>query len=453
MGGRAMPAIAGPARAQHGAAGTVVVALAVAGIATAVGTYLLRYGLSDLMVNRDAVRSWLSGDGLYAYRSPDTNLGSAISPVAAFLLAPAALLPVRLSGWLLGLAGVAALGLALIALAGPVARRYGKRRWPAVLVAMAAALTLQPIRAAIGLGDLDLLVFGLVIADVVALRRSAWACSRAAWWPGHVSSERPPAHLLRRGWSSGAWAGIGIGIATALAIGPGVFIAYLAVTRQWRAALTASGTAAALACGALLTAPQETAGWFSDVLWRLDRTGGVERVDNQSLAGVLARLYDSATTPVLLWLSFALLLVAVGMIRARSAHADGDEIAAFTLIGLTGAIVGPVSESHKLVWVAPAILILTDAAARQRVADRRARFGRNDRFLGAGWAAAAVVTFAVFAVAPVWTLSGNAYALGLILLVNALPWRPGVAPAFPINRWLRPAGRRPIPAARPPTGS
>src|SRR3954469_2435336 len=166
-----MPAIAGPARAQHGAAGTVVVALAVAGIATAVGTYLLRYGLGDLTVNRDAVRSWLSGDGLYAYRSPDTNLGSAISPVAAFLLAPAALLPVRLSGWLLGLAGVAALGLALIALAGPVARRYGKRRWPAVLVAMAAALPLQPIRAAIGLGDLDLLVFGLVIADVVALRR------------------------------------------------------------------------------------------------------------------------------------------------------------------------------------------------------------------------------------------------------------------------------------------
>jgi alpha-1,2-mannosyltransferase len=381
----------------------------------------------------------------------------ALSPAAAFFLAPAAYLPLLLTGWLLGLAGAAALLLALIALAGPVARRYGKPRWIAVLVASAAALTLQPVRAALGLGDLDLLVFGLVTADVVALRRGAWAASRAAWWPGRPASapprDRPTTHLLRRGWSSGAWAGVGIGVATALAVGPGLFIGYLAVTRQWRAALTASATAAILASGALLTAPQETASWFSDVLWRLDRTGGVDRVDNQSLAGVLARLYDSATTPVLVWLSFALLLIAVGMIRARSAHADGDEIAAFTLVGLTGAIVGPVSDSHKLAWVVPAILILVDAAVRQRVADRRSRFGRNDRFLGAGWAAAALVTYLVFAVASVWTVSENACALGLILLVNALPWRPGVAPAFPINHWLRTAGGRPIPVARPPRGS
>ena len=60
------------------------------------------------------------------------------------------------------------------------------------------------------------------------------------------------------------------------------------------------------------------------------------------------------------------------MIRARSAHADGDEIAAFTLVGLTGAIVGPVTATHELVWVLPAVLILVDAAARQRVTAARA---------------------------------------------------------------------------------
>jgi alpha-1,2-mannosyltransferase len=41
----------------------------------------------------------------------------------------------------------------------------------------------------------------------------------------------------------------------------------------------------------------------------------------------------------------------------------------------------------------------------------------------------------------------NAYALALIVLVNALPWRPGVAPAFPVNRWPR----RRVPTARRPT--
>ena len=78
---------------------------------------------------------------------------------------------------------------------------------------------------------------------------------------------------------------------------------------------------------------------------------------------------------MLLWLSFALLLIAVGFIRARSAHADGDEIAAFTLIGLTGAIVGPVTATHELIWVLPAVLILVDAAARQRLARAPAAAG------------------------------------------------------------------------------
>jgi alpha-1,2-mannosyltransferase len=59
----------------------------------------------------------------------------------------------------------------------------------------------------------------------------------------------------------------------------------------------------------------------------------------------------------------------------------------------------------------------------------------------------------------VWTIGGmiggNAYAWVLIVLVNALPWRPGVAPAFPINRWAKPTRRPPqtIPPARRPTGS
>jgi len=439
-----MPAIVEKARARLTTRGSVVVILACAGVIAVLATILLQYGLSDLTLNRAAILSWLDGDGLYAYRAPGSQLGSAMAPAAAFFLAPAAFLPVPVAGALLGLAGVAALLLALVALVGPVARRYGRRRWPAVLVAAGLALSLEPVRAALGRGDLDLLVFGLVTADVVALRRGAWARSRAAWWPGRPTSA-PPAHPLRRGWASGAWAGAGIGIATALTIGPGLFIAYLAMTRQWRAALTAMGTATMLAAGAMLLAPTETAAWFSDVLWRLDRTGGVARPDNQSLAAVLARIYDSPTTPVLLWLSFALLLVAVGMIRARSAHAEGDEITAFTLIGITGAIVGPVSDTHKLVWVLPTMLILLDAAARQRIRARRPLLDRGVGLTGAGWASMAVATSLVFLVGP----GGNVAAIAMIVLVNALPWRPGVAPAFPINRWMK--RRRPVPA--PATGS
>jgi len=432
-----MPAIGERTRTT----GSVVVGLAGFGAAAAVATYLHRYGLGGLRVDREALRGWLSGDGLYAYRSEIARLGTAQPPMAAMLLLAVAVLPLRLAGGLLGLAGVAALVLALIALVGPVARRYGKPRWAAVLIAAGLALLSEPVRTTIGYGRLDLLLFGLVTADVVALRRGAWARSRATWWPGHATAEPPrgrhPADLLRRAWATGAWAGAGTGIATALAVSPILFVAYLALTRQWRAALTALGTAAALLAGGFLIVPGASADWFGTALLQVDRSGPIGAQVNQSLAGLLTRLYESDTIPVLIWVSFAGLLVAMGLIRARSAHADGDEIAAFTLVGLTSAAVGPVTHTHELIWVLPAVLILVDAAARRRLTEKRRRHP------GLGHAVAAVVVYLVVALPASWTASWNAQLLVLVVLLNALPWRPGVAPAFPINRWPRQVRRTP----------
>ncbi|MBL7261441.1 DUF2029 domain-containing protein [Actinoplanes sp. LDG1-01] len=410
----------------------------------AAGFYLQAYGVPDLAVDHTAVRGWLTGGDLYGY-------GTGRPPVTAILLAPAAFLPLPVVAWLLALAGLAALVLTLVALAGPVARRYGRSRFTAVLAAAALALLTEPVRAVLGLGHLDLLLLCLITADVVALRRSAWARRRAAWWPGPPAS-RPPGGrlgLLRRVWSTGAWAGVGVGIATALALGPALFIAYLAVTRQWRAAITATGTAATLMLGGLLIAPGATGAWFSTVLFQVDRSGPVGDPANQSLAGLLARLYDSSSTPVLVWLSFAVLLLAVGLIRARAAHADGDEIAAFTLVGLTAAAAAPVSPSHKLVWVLPAVLILVDAAARSRIGARRP--GRPRRFAGAGYASAGLATYVLFAVPAQWAMSWNAYAFAVIVLMNALPWRPGVASAAPPVR--RPVVPHRVPAIPGPRGS
>jgi alpha-1,2-mannosyltransferase len=467
-----MPAMRTSARINR----SVVVTLLCLGAGFTIFGYLHGYELSWLAIDHAAVRQWLGGEPLYAYRSPTAHVGTALSPIAAFLLAPVAFLPLQVAGWLLALGGLAALLLSLVALAGPVARRYGRSRAPAVLIAAALALALEPVRSTLGLGCLDLLLFGLVTADVVALRRSAWARSRAAWWPGPPASRgaagvsaglssrlssgpasrfpaglsarsssappsRFPAALLRRGWATGAWAGVGTGVATALGVSPVLFIGYLVVTRQWRAAVTAVATTATLLTGAALVAPEATTTWLGSVLPELDRSGPLSALANQSLAGVLSRLYDSTSTPVLLWLSFSGLLVAVGLSRARGAHTDGDEIAAFTLVGLATAAVGPVSRIHELVWVLPAVLILVDAAARRRVTTRRPP--RQRRLPGAGHAIAAMLTFALFVVDPNWTAAWNGYTFALILLLNALPWRPGVAPAIP-------ARRRPIPVRRAP---
>ncbi|WP_245674198.1 glycosyltransferase 87 family protein [Actinoplanes rectilineatus] len=421
---------------------SVVVTLGVLVTLLLITLCLRRYELSTLTVAHEALRSWMNGDGLYAYHVMDGHEGAALSPVLALLLAPLMLLPLPVTGWLLALAGAVALLLAVRVLAGPLARRSATL----VPALFGLALLTEPVRAAFGMGRVELLLFGLVVADLVALRRAAWIRSRAAWWPGRSTPERPLQRpvlaWLRRVWASGSWAGIGIGLASALCVTPLLFVAYLLVSRQRRAALTALVTALAVTLGVLAVRPDETLTWYSTTLWELDRSGPLSHGDNQSLAGVLARLYDFPAPPVLVWLSFAVLLLAVGLIRARSAHHDGDETAAFTLVGLTGAVIGPSSTSSDWIWLVPAVLILADAGRRRRTG---ARMPRAVRFAGAGCLVAAVLGYAVLLAGPGWITRWSVPALTLILLLNALPWRHATTPAGPVRR---PAREPAIPGPR-----
>jgi alpha-1,2-mannosyltransferase len=174
------------------AARTRSVLVALGGLATLalISIALSRYDLSTLAVTHAAVRDWLGGAGLYSYREPVTQAGAALPPALAILLAPLALLPLKAAGWLLALAGVAALLLAVAVLTTPIARRYGRRRTPIVLAVAALALLTEPVRATIGEGRPELLLFGLIVADVVALRR-------ALRWPRRSGSLRRSNRLSR----------------------------------------------------------------------------------------------------------------------------------------------------------------------------------------------------------------------------------------------------------------
>ena len=439
---------------------------------------LQRYGLSTLEVQLAAIRGWTSGDGLYAYRVPGTQIGAALSPALALLLAPLAALPSPVAGWLLALLSVAALLLAMVVIGGPMARRHGRGRTVVVLSLTGLALLTGPVRATLGLGRPDLLLFGLVVADLVALRRSTWIHSRAAWskrlaqrrasrWRSRARSwlrqrclpdrawrtsphapagihESPGASLWHRGralrhrlglgWATGAWAGAGIGLATAFSAAGLLFVAFLLITGRLRAARTALGTAAAVTLTAALVAPGATLTWFGTALWELDRTAPLGAADNLSLAGVLTRLYSFPAPPILVWLSFGVLLLAVGLIRARAAHADCDEITAFTLVGLTIAVAGPVTTPAEAVWLLPALLLLTDAALHRKLG---ARVARPARFSGLGCAVAATSGYLVLVAGPSRTLGWNAAALAVIVLLNALPWRHTSPPTVRARRRTR----------------
>jgi alpha-1,2-mannosyltransferase len=414
---------------------TGLVAVGVLVTVAIITLYLQRYGLSTLAVEHEAIRGWLAGDGLYAYRSPANEAGAALPPALALLLAPLTLLPLRAAGWLLALAGLAALLLAIRILTGPVARRYGRRHGPLVLAAGVLALLAEPVRAAVGLGRPELLIFALLAADLVALRRASRARHRsltALLGTGSRAGLTDPSAPgpLRRAWAAGTWAGAGTGLATALSPAAFLFVVHLFVTRQRKAALTALATAAVVTLTALALAPAETVAWYGTTMWELDRPAPVSDLDNQSLAGVMARLYGFPAPPVLVWFSFGILVVAVGLIRARSAHADGDEVAAFTLIGLTAAVAGPVTTAAESLWMLPAVLILADTGLRRRSS---VRLPRSARFTGTGFLVAAAAGYLILVSTPVWSLRWNIPAFALIVLVNALPWRHGT-PTLPTRR-------------------
>jgi hypothetical protein len=406
-----------------------------------------RYTFFDMRIYHGAMEWWTSGGELYEFIAPGTGLGFTYPPFAALTMLPIAGMPSMVAGWINVVVSVAALGAILAALLAPIADRYGWPRWLAVAMALPLALALEPGRETLGFGQVNLLLFALVMADLLALRmRRTYPLLTGLPTAGPESFWRD---ALRRLWFSGTWAGVGIGLATAVKLTPGLFILYLMVSRQWRPAAVASATAGGATLAAWVVVPRESTAYFTSLLWQTDRVGATDFAPNQSLAGLLSRLYDQPSTPALLWLSFSAVCLALGLSRAAAAHKEGDELAAFTLVGITAIIISPISWTHHLVFVFPALLVMMDAALRRRAAGRGlpagSAVGSVTAWLRSG--SAVVATYALFMIAPLWwvrnrldeggshydsglwgVLLENSLALGLILLLALMPWRPGAEP-------------------------
>ncbi|MEH0936865.1 glycosyltransferase 87 family protein [Micromonospora psammae] len=439
----------------------------------AIGAFGRPYNFFDMKIYHGAVVWWASGHQLYEFIAPTTTLGFTYPPFAALAMLPMAWLPVESAGWVNAAGSIAALAVVLAALLRPIVDRLGWPLWFTVAIATPTAVAMEPVRETLGYGQVNLLLFALIMADLVGLR----------WRSRRGTHGRSTDGAFLRFVYSGAWAGAGIGLATAVKLTPALFIVYLLITRQWRTAATAVGTTIGVTMGAFALVGTESRAYFGGVLWQTERVGAADMTPNQSLAGLLARLYDSIETPGLLWLSFSVLVLALGLSRAATARADGDELTAFTLVGLTANVISPISWSHHLVWVIPAIIVLADAAVRRREASRglSLRAGQGSSFggppgvnglrppiwyptlTGLRHGVAAIGLYLLFVISPIWpyehqlpevshyqdglfgALMENSLALALIVLVAALPWRPGAEPAFYTDRPARTAvatGRR-----------
>ncbi|GAA2480646.1 glycosyltransferase 87 family protein [Winogradskya humida] len=290
----------------------------VAGAAIAVGVFLVTVPtfrhFFDLGVYRGAVRFWLlDGEPLYEYRYQDSEYGFTYPPFAALVMSPLAL-----TSWPVAI--VTSVVVNTAATLTLLRWWLGRRAWWITALLFLAMLMFEPARDTFSFGQVNLVLLLLVCADLRALTRGS------------------------------RWAGAGIGLAVAIKLTPAVFVLYLLVTRRWRAAAVASGTAAGATLLAAVLAPDASVAFWTDAVWDTSRVGRLAYVSNQSLRGVIARL----ELPAAWWAVLVLAVLICWFVRVRRA----DAVTGFALTGALACLVSPVTWVHHLVWLLPALFLV-----------------------------------------------------------------------------------------------
>ncbi|WP_405177821.1 glycosyltransferase 87 family protein [Nocardia sp. NBC_01377] len=350
-------------------------------------------GFIDLQVYRLGVETLRDGGDMYG-QLPQTTIGIGLPfiypPFAALVLGPFALLPWDSAAFAFFVTSTAALASTLYVVARRIWPGDEARRLALFATACAAplAMLLEPTRATLDFGQVNLLLMAMVAADCL--------------------TEKPK-------WRRGML----VGIAAAVKLTPAAFVLYFLVRKDYKSAITAAITGAVATAISFAVLPDASVKYWFGGLGNVDGLSGSAFHTNQSIQAVLARLRvpEPAFTVVWLVLGAALLvLVVAAMRRAADLPALALAInAVFTLL------VSPISWSHHWVWIAPALFAMFGYATRQPL--RRAL----------GWYLVTAATAAVFVYGPqnwlpngeqresLWTpwqhVIGNTYVWLSVLLV------------------------------------
>jgi alpha-1,2-mannosyltransferase len=298
-------------------------------VAVAFVVYQLPFGpdMIDLEVYRTGARALLSGTDLYTVVGPVDNLPFTYPVFAAVLFVPFALLPWVAARILLLLLSSAALFVIMHLTVRHVRDVTGRTAgstlaWSVPL--SVAAVIVHPVWETLNFGQVNLILTALVLIDVLTAR-------------------------------TGRWRGVLVGIAAGIKIVPGVFILYLLVTGQRRAAVTSALTT--LGTIAVGFAVQPRAAWEFWTVHALnpDRTGGIAFVTNQSFLGVSARLLRDPHPPRALSLALGVIAVLVALFVARRLQRSGDAFMAVSVVAVASLLASPISWSHHWVWVIPVL--------------------------------------------------------------------------------------------------
>ncbi|WP_436522338.1 glycosyltransferase 87 family protein [Actinoplanes sp. HUAS TT8] len=304
-----------------------ILTLIVSALAAAALMYIAwhRNRFFDSTVYYGAVQYWFRDGGMvYDWLKPLTPYGFTYPPFAGLVMSPMSVLPFAVVVLFASIGTGITIGLLVHWLAGPFLRTLKYPLWLSYGVTFCILMAFEPVRETFSFGQVNTLLLTLVTVDLL------FGVAKGRWWGG-----------------------IGIGLATAIKLTPGVFILYLLVTRRWKEAATAiaAATGATVLAGALF--PDESREFWTSALWDTNRVGVLGFLSNQSERGMIARLpYDELESKI--WLVCVLAtLVWWGLRCYRSPE---DVVGGLALTGILGCLISPVTWIHHCVWLIPALI-------------------------------------------------------------------------------------------------
>lgn len=268
-------------------------------------------------------------------------------PFSASLFTPLDAVPqvlVQLAWGLGTIAAIAWAALICLRLAG-----YRPSRTEVAAVT-AAGVTLEPVYHTLFLGQVNVFLMALVLADI-----------------GRAARGRP--------------AGIGIGLATAIKLTPAIFIALFLFTRRIRDAVTAAVTLGACILIGFLVDPAASRLYWSRLFYDTRRVN-VPYISNQSVYSAFVRIMGG-TSHVGGWFQVIPLVLGVaGLALAATLARRGDWLAAAAVTGAAGLLVSPISWTHHWVWILPALIVVLRGGPGARIG--------------------AAAAYVLFVLAPMW---------------------------------------------------
>jgi alpha-1,2-mannosyltransferase len=399
----------GAAGGGPGGRGSRILLIAGAAVAaTAAVAYLVALATHPWKVNLDGfdLQVYLGGAhealhrplNLYSwhYRN-DLGIQFTYTPFAALLFTGGLAVPFKALMGLVSLVSTFALAATVWIAFRELGWRSLSARLGATLLVTGLAFWTEPVQRELYLGQVDLVLMGLVVWDMCQPDRRRWK-------------------------------GVAIGIGAGVILIPGLYVVYLLLTRRFRPALTAIATFLATVVIGFIALPHPSVTyWLRLNFLQAGRTGFVGDQQNQSLRGIITRFAGSVAAGQDPWLVVAVIVglagLAVAVVLWNSGRAWG-RFAGLMACALTALLVSPITWDHFWVWVAPGVALLADAGVR---AAGRAR---------AWWLGLAGLVLVVYGGWPdFWWPHASLLQGGLINYAPAAVFAHGDNPAYPEYHW------------------